>query len=289
MREAIPEPRPAETRRSCARPRRRSREGRRCANGSASRATRAPWARPFRGRRAGPSCSRRRRPARSPFAGGALRMSLDPRHDPVRRRRQPSAGRAGRWPERRRRRARSCASGSEARSASTCRPCRATAPGGRRGGRRDAPPAVRADRGQRLRLPPDRPRRERAAPRRAGRADPPGAAPALCSAAPSARLWPITLDRPPAVIARTDAWLALLERRIGGAVALRAEPGSPYRRAMSKAAALILGPARSAASPRARAHALLQPGLPRPRPAELARRRLSHPRSARRSGRRRAQ
>ena len=73
---------------------------------------------------------------------------------------------------------RSAASASAARSASTCRPCRrAERQRAAAARRRDAAAAVRADRRQRLRLPPDRPPRARA--RRSPnwlQADPVGAA-----------------------------------------------------------------------------------------------------------------
>ena len=95
----------------------------------------------------------------------------------------------------------------------------------------------------------------------------------------------------PAVIARlrsSPEWLETLARRIGGPVALREDPRSPHGRAMSTSnlpkARQGLPSLRQACQ--RRVQALLQPGLPGPRPVELARRFLSSAGPARRRKRR---
>ena len=163
---------------------------------------------------------RRRRAADEPDAG----------HDPVRRRRRPARRRARPRPAPRRRRARSAASASPARSASTFRPCRGTE-------RQAAAAAVDAI----LPQPFERTavngfgflqivrRRERPSLPELLRADPVGAAARALLRRAGRLAGPVTLARRAresiaALEARPD-WLAALARRIGGAVALRAEPG----------------------------------------------------------------
>ena len=109
------------------------------------------------------------------FHGRRAADEPDPGHDPVRRRRQRSRPRRSPRPAPPRRPARSAASASPARSAWTCPLCPTRPAPGRRRDRRRAPsPAVRAHRGERLRLPADRPPPRppvppRAAARRPGR------------------------------------------------------------------------------------------------------------------------
>ena len=127
------------------------------------------------------------------------------------------------------------------------------------------PAAVRAHRGQRLRLPPDRPPapprqpvRARRRPRRRSRRAP-------CSAAPRARPAPITLVAHPAVHRRAQARMARPARGAGrrrGDLASRADT-----RHVGGLCPTLLKNARCAASRRARPRALLQPRLQGSRPA----------------------
>ena len=199
------------------------------ASGSATRAARRHRPRPVRGGRL----------VRAARGGGDRRDRLrrrraadepDPGHDPVRRRRRPAAGRARRGRRRGGRARRSAASASPARSASTCRPCR-------RDRRQAAAAAVDAI----LPQPFERTavngfgflqivrRRERPSLPELLQADPAGAAArALLRARRAADRRRSTHPRRAHGRSRAiepSDWLAALERRVGGAVALRAEPG----------------------------------------------------------------
>ena len=69
-------------------------------------------------------------------------------------------------------------------------------------------------------------RRERPSLPELIRADPAGAAARALLRRAERHSGPVTLHAAPALIARVEeAWLAALQRRVGGAVALRAEPG----------------------------------------------------------------
>ena len=157
----------------------------------------------------------------------------DPGDDADRRRRRSAAGRAGAGRRGRRGAQPSAGSASAARSASTCRPSRGKAQRQAIAEAIDAHPAaaVRAHRGQRLRLPPDRPP---APPRRRCSSSPRDRAAfearALLRRAARRDAGAKRLAAHPAVIAVLEAqpeWLDALARQVGGAVSLRADPALP--------------------------------------------------------------
>ena len=138
------------------------------------------------------------------------------------------------------------------------------------------PAAVRTHRDQRLWLRPDRPpARAGLAARARGR---PGRFRGARAAAPGgdradrrARWSPIRRWSPSSK--RIPDWIEALARQVGGAVTLRTDASLPSMAAMPRS--LKQSPARCAGSRRRRARAFLQPRMQGPRPAEMARRRLS--------------
>ena len=199
------------------------------------------------------------------FPGGELRVSPHSGDDADRRRRAPASQLAMAGAEAAAA-TRSFVTASADRSASTFRPSRqGRAPGDRRGGRRDPAAAVRTDRRQRLRLPPDRapaPRAslfELAADRAAFEAR------ALLRRAALERQGATALAAHPAVIRvleQRPTWIEQLSRQVGGAVTLRSDASLPIHGGLC-ARRLIPSPVPSAASRRLRSMPLSAPAAAR--------------------------
>ena len=222
------------------------------------------------------------------LSGRRAARVADPGDDPDRRRRQPAAGRAG---DRRRARGRSRAirrhgiggsigidlptvDGKAARQAAADGGRRSSCPSRSSGPRSTASASCRSS--------------GRAPTPRCSSWPPtaPPSKPAPCSAGRRVEVGAIRLVAHPAVIAvleqRPD-WLDRLARRSAAPSTLRADPSlaisAGHAEHRLRTCPLCGKP------PVAGTRALLQPRLQGPRPAELARRGLSHPRAAGRSGR----